>query len=269
MTIRTPKFLFTSGLANPLELGQEDRRFHIEPVKPAPLDPKEVTVNTYNTSQSSWSPNANGVEVTHKPTGLKARCGSERSAWRNRDKAFELLATEVEKMKGLITPKEKEEGELLKRINEFMERYPTQPLFEIPKEGWGTGWHVGIDESKVPADGRVEIDFGFPSVALVDNQFAFVDTVAGTIICEDLNHPDSRVAVELARRGWTPPGMGLIQYPEIIRQRTATEYGIGWNECRLATMRLNQKNAPVKDHRSAYTGPEMAFPPGGNNEQGS
>ena len=55
------------------------------------INPQDIIVSTYNTSNSGWFTNNSGVEVKHVPTGIAIRCGTERSQWSNRNAAFEML----------------------------------------------------------------------------------------------------------------------------------------------------------------------------------
>lgn len=85
----------------------------------------------------------------------------------------------------------------------------------------------------------------FTGVELAPDQFAYVDSEAGTAFFEDINDEDSRVYKELVKRGWTPPGG--IEYPPVKRNDGGyTAEGVahirGWNECRIATMHLNRKS---------------------------
>lgn len=110
------------------------------------------------------------------------------------------------------------------------------PLFTPRDKGWGTGWKAGPTFN-------VDIEKG--SVKLAADQFAYVDSEAGTAFFEDINDEDSRVYKELVKRGWTPPGG--IEYPPVKRNDGGyTAEGVahirGWNECRIATMHLNRKS---------------------------
>lgn len=110
------------------------------------------------------------------------------------------------------------------------------PLFTPKTEGWGTGWKAGPTFN-------VDIEKG--SVKLAADQFAFVDSEAGTAFFENIDDEDSRVYKELVKRGWTPPGG--IEYPPVKRNdggftAEGVAYIRGWNECRIATMHLNRKS---------------------------
>lgn len=110
------------------------------------------------------------------------------------------------------------------------------PLFTPKAEGWGTGWEAGPTFN-------VDIEKG--SVKLAADQFAYVDSEAGTAFFENINDEDSRVYKELVKRGWTPPGG--IEYPPVKRAQPGEGSGDacrreGWNECRIATMHLNRNS---------------------------
>ncbi len=59
------------------------------------INPADIRVDTYNTSNSGWFSNQSGVMVTHVPTGITARCGTERGQHSNRAKAFKVLLNEL------------------------------------------------------------------------------------------------------------------------------------------------------------------------------
>jgi hypothetical protein len=52
-----------------------------------------------------------------------------------------------------------------------------------------------------------------------DNQFAYDDSKACTMVCEDIKDLNSRVAVELAKRGWTH-----LEWRQTSNTRQSTHY---------------------------------------------
>lgn len=62
------------------------------------INPTDVQIYLYNTG-SSWFPNLTGVTLRHKPTGLEASCGTERSFHKNRDIAWKELQLKVDAFK--------------------------------------------------------------------------------------------------------------------------------------------------------------------------
>ena len=62
------------------------------------INPDDLELYSFNTG-SSWFPNLTGVTLRHKPTGLEASCGTERSHHRNKDIAFKELQLKVNAFK--------------------------------------------------------------------------------------------------------------------------------------------------------------------------
>ena len=198
---------------------------------PAPLSPDHVSVSTFPAQGGGWSLNNAGIMLTHTPTGIQAACCEHRSAHANKAEAWKRLeaaVAEYENSVGALV--KKAEQRLGDAVGEFL-------LFKVAPEGWGSGWQAG------PSFG---IELKEWELRLRDDQFAYVDPVAGTMSGEDINNPDSRVYAELVKRGWTPPGE--IAYPPHRKAQPGdgsadTCYRNGWNECRIATMHLNQRNS--------------------------
>lgn len=100
-------------------------------------------------------------------------------------------------------------------------------------------------EAQVVGAKKATLSYMAGEVGWLYDQFAFLDNEAGTLACENINDPESRVHKELVKRGWTPPGG--IEYPPVKRAQPGEGSGDacrreGWNECRIATMHLNRKS---------------------------
>lgn len=54
-------------------------------------DLNDISINTYVAS-NTWTGIKLGVQATHVPSGLTAKCSSERSDWMNRKVALDELA---------------------------------------------------------------------------------------------------------------------------------------------------------------------------------
>lgn len=64
------------------------------------IDAKDLHISNIKVSSSQWSNDWSGVRILHIPTRTVVECKSERSQYRNRDKAMEMLEEK-------LNPKEK------------------------------------------------------------------------------------------------------------------------------------------------------------------
>lgn len=180
-----------------------------EASKQGKLDHSDVDVDTYRAPDNGgWSQATSGVRLVHKPTGIQSRCDTERSAHANKAKAWAALEQAVAQYYGR---------------REELKSYVT------PQRDEGPAVNLEFDKD----------------VELAPDQFAYVDSEAGTAYFENINDPVSRVRAELMKRGWTPPGG--IEYPPVKRAQPGEGSGDasrreGWNECRIAAMHLNRKS---------------------------
>lgn len=183
-----------------------------DPAPGTPIIWADVDVDTYRPQGTGgFSLYTSAVRLRHRPTGINVVSETERSAHANKEKAWK---------------------ELQELVNQFYARRAELKSMVTPAEQTGKAVNLEIEED----------------LHLAPDQFAFVDTEAGTAYFENISEADSRVRAELVKRGWTPPGEGVsIQYPDVMRSTgTSTEgtaptaYRNGWNACRVATMTLNR-----------------------------
>ena len=59
------------------------------------LNPQDFIIETYNVG-SMWFPRFTGIRITHLPTKTMSMCDTEKSAWANRNRAWNQIKIELE-----------------------------------------------------------------------------------------------------------------------------------------------------------------------------